>query len=405
MRRIWCIKNFIWALVIVFLGTTGLYAQTSASIYTIALDWTYDGSKIASVGVDVRGEGGYIRIIDVNTSEIIFEHYQSSGGGFTAVAWSPNEQFLAVGGMDQAVHIFNVAAQEKIVTLQGHRWIVDTVDWNTSGTQLVSASSGSEQVLLWDTNGYQLINSLSIGDPWGVDFANDDRIAVGGFGVFIFPAYLDIGDNRNRVYGYAEAYVGSLQWNADNSRIAIGTQSPMSTASMIQILDVSTREIILNIQTTEVGFYSIDWSRDGSLIATRALSGTVSVWDAISGELQESFQSIPDIIADLAFSPYGGRLAYGTAFSPDALARTNLDALDPVARLAAHGIAVVVPAPSLERLNTIARLCGALAADAPAITAETLDGYIAALDDPARTAGVPRGCLADLQAVRAALEA
>ncbi len=396
MRRTWYTKKLIWGLLSVLLVTTRLYAQTSAQIYIIAVDWTDDGSKIAGVGIDINGEGGYIAVIDVNTSEVIFEQNTSYGGGFASTAWSPDGRFLAIGGQDQDVHIIDILTQETTAILSGHRWIVDSVDWNTDGTRLVSSSSSAQQVFLWDMSTHTLISAIEIGDPWGVDFGNDNRIAVGGFGLFVFPSYLDVGDPQNRIpLRYADAYIGSLRWNRDNSRIAFGTQTPTANVSTVNILDVSTKELIRTIQTSEEGIYGIHWSMDSSLIVTQSLSGNIHIWNADSGNLESTFLSIPNIIGDPDFSPYGGRLAYGTAFSPDALTRDNA--------FANSGIAIVVPVPSIERLNTIAQFCGALTADAPPVTTDTLNDWLSELDSPTRAVAVPPGCVADLQAIAEAL--
>lgn len=390
-------------------------AQEIASAVIVATAWSHDGTRIAAVGSSPVDESGYFKIFDANTNDLIFELPQMGGEGFTSVTWSPNDQFLAAGRYDQTIWIIDLAIGERIAILEGHQSTVTGVDWSPDGTKLASSGNWDLKIILWDMSTYQMIKSIEFGDPWVIAFSpNGQYIAAGGIaGVYVYNATMDTDPSLlPRAYRYAEGYIGALSWSSDSRYIAFGTQTfdLISTGERppahIGILDMSSRRVIRNFESEFGTIFGIAWSPDGNLISHYNIDGQLTVRDAQTGIILSHTPNVNTFIAhQLDFSPYGGRLAYGTAFSPDALARTNLDALDPVARLAAHGVAVVVPAPSLERLNTIARLCGALAADAPAITAETLDGYIAALDDPARTAGVSRGCLADLQAVRAALEA
>ncbi|MDZ4765719.1 MAG: hypothetical protein SGI73_14305 [Chloroflexota bacterium] len=45
--------------------------------------------------------------------------------------------------------------------------------------------------------------------------------------------------------------------------------------------------------------------------------------------------------------------------------------------------------------DTIAQFCGALTADAPPVTSDTLDAWLSDLDSPTRAVAVPPGCVAD----------
>jgi WD40 repeat protein len=351
---------------------------------------------------------GYIQIMDADTNEIIWGN-QFDQSSYTTVAWSPDEKSIAVGGFGTDIQIIDTATAQQVAQLSGHEDVVISLDWSHDGTRLVSGSVRDQKVYLWDMMRHQEIHHIEVGDVWAVEFSpNDEEIAVGGVGgLSIFPSHLYVGErNEQMLYRtHTHLVVVSIAWNENGNQIAIGTQGFDRPQAEVYIVDATTGATIFQFATGEYAIHGLDWNGDESLIATYGISGFVRVWDRWSGRLTGEFAVAPGYVEQLDFSPYGGRLAYGTAFSPDALTRSESEwsALDPIARLAAHGVAVVVPAPSLERLNTIARLCGALPRDAAPITADGLDGWLAALDDPTRGAPVPPACSADLRAVGAAL--
>ncbi len=55
----------------------------------------------------------------------------------------------------------------------------------------------------------------------------------------------------------------------------------------------------------------IDWSRNGTLIATGGLDGTARVWDATTGEQRLVLAGTAGLVANVAFSPDGTRLLTG----------------------------------------------------------------------------------------------
>jgi WD40 repeat protein len=109
-------------------------------IYINAVAWSHDGSKIAVVGIQQSGAKGYIRVVDVATGKTIYEVYPEPGG-FTSVAWSVDDRFIAVGGYDQTVWVFDVVNGVHIASLFGHKSTVTGVDWNADGTRLVSSGN------------------------------------------------------------------------------------------------------------------------------------------------------------------------------------------------------------------------------------------------------------------------
>jgi WD40 repeat protein len=55
--------------------------------------------------------------------------------------------------------------------------------------------------------------------------------------------------------------------------------------------------------------YSVAFSADGRWLAAGSETGTISVWDTVSGEQKSTLKGHPTAVWGLAFSPDGRRLA------------------------------------------------------------------------------------------------
>ncbi|MBC8100318.1 MAG: hypothetical protein H7Y11_12810 [Armatimonadetes bacterium] len=358
------IGKVILLIVIVFL-VPEIHAQVSISIsdeedqvYVTAVAWSHEGSKIVSVGLQFGGLRGFLQVFDLATNETLYMLHPEPGG-FASVAWSPDDRYIAAGGYDQVIWVIDVIAREHVATLQGHQSTVSAVNWNVDGTRLVSGGNWDQFVVLWDMTTYTELRRIEAGDIRSVAYSPDNRqIAVGSlFGLGIFPASLDTsGINEPLPMWFSSLDIASVAWSHDGTRIAFGTLTTpsvtnpnMQRLARVYVLNRNNGTLLKDFATQTEAIFGLTWSPDDQLIATYSIDGSVNVWDVPSGVELGQFAGTNVFPADLNFSPYGGRLAYGLAINP-AQQRQG-------ASLLSHGIAIVVPISSLDRLNTIADAC------------------------------------------------
>ena len=373
-------------------------AQANDAVYVTSVKWSHDGSQIAAVGIQSQGEKGFINIINTRDGQTIYK-LEPSPGGFASVTWSPDDRFIAVGGYDQAIWIINIQEEQVVTTLYGHMATVITLDWSADGTRLVSGGATDRQVILWDMTTYEEIIRVETGDPWSVSFSpNDQQIAVGGLGgLRVFPASLQVGEGREqKQFTLSERYIGALAWSPDGTRIVFGTQAFTSKSAQIYIIDISSGSIVSDYAAQVETIFGIAWSPDNRLIATYSSDGFINTWEVQTGNLIDSFSGTSKYPEQLTFSPYGGQLAYGLTIDLIHQTRSN--------ELEMSGVAVVVPDPSLERLEAISALCSPQLKTV--VTARNFDGtdlpgFIAQV---AEDESIPPACAADLIAVAEAIQ-
>jgi WD40 repeat protein len=401
-----------------------LQAQDTSSqepdlTYANAVAWSNDGAMIAVVGIRQPATQGYIRVIDVGTGQTLFAT-DPTPGGFTSVAWSPNDQFIAVGGYDQAIWIFDVAQQTYTTSLRGHASTVTAVDWNFDGTRLVSSGNWDGLTILWDMLNYEQLRIVEASGvfPQDVDFSiNGEYIAIASeLGIRIYRTVSET--DENPLWYFRELNVASVEWSNAGSQLAFGTQTFQSETApsrrayaQVYVINWNTGEQVNAWTTQDQSIFDVNWSSDDNLLATASIDGFTRIWNVSSGsELNNYSNGITRYAVDINFSPFGGRLAYGGTFAGSELqtATTLQTNTDGSAQLAGGAVQIVVPAPSPERLQAITDACGLQPAADQALTAEisTQDyaGFTAQLEALPESA-LPPGCRADLLAVAAALEA
>src|SRR6266487_446045 len=209
---------------------------------------------------------------DKESGERIFIYYERRKKVGT-VAWSPDNQYLALGNNDRMVQIRDIKRGESIFTYCGHRESlrmnrVNAVAWSPNGLYVASGTRG-DGVHVW-------------------------QIATG---------------ETIQTSGSHAAELITLAWSPDGRYIASG-----GSDETIQIWEVATRRRIFTYHGhsgLDMGVSTVAWSPDGTRIAS-AGSGydtTVQVWDAFNGGNVFTYVMHMGRVNALAWSPDGTLIA------------------------------------------------------------------------------------------------
>jgi WD40 repeat protein len=244
-----------------------------------------DGKRLAGVG-DGRmpakhGGGEPFRLWDTATGERIWTAPDVEPATvFSAVAFSPDGNFLAVGGLGGGVGAKNGVLRlhdsgtGKLVKSIPGLDDVWALSFSPDGKALAVASQTDGIISLFDTVNWILTKSIPAGRPTSLAFSPDGRT------------------------------------------LAVGTMSIHDPKGTVILIDLDGKAADRFLARQPESVLSVTFSPDGRHLATGGYDKTARVYDIESGVL-ERLHTMPRWVHSVAFSPDGVFLAAGS--SPDAI--------------------------------------------------------------------------------------
>lgn len=406
-------------------AATAQEASTPGTTYILDIAWSPDGTRLAAVGAypgtsteksslpdDAHG---YLSVIDGLSGSSIFITEPPSA--FTSVVWSPDGKRLALGSFDSTVWIVDAATGERITNLFGHQSTVTDVDWSSDGTQIISSGNWDELVILWDAINYTPLSQWETSaHPNAIAFGvTDQTITIGTEGgLYEFPLDMEPNSRISIDYRIIREWILDFAYSRDGHYIATGTIAHVRSTGVrdnarISIYDLITQTLTHQFESTLGSIGGLSWSVDNRYLAVLNEDDVMTLWDVEAGVITETYPSFGSDRYNkggVAYSLYGGRLALGNWLKPDAALLS-----ENVRVLGGGAVQVVVPAPSLDRLNSIAQRCVQDAASAERaapltrqpVTESTLPDFVATIETLAEGV-IPPACAADLIAVAEAIQ-
>ena len=350
-----------------------------------AVVWTMDGTKIV-----IATEQGSIRILST-TGKIVRTLQNGPANSVVALAWNPDGTKLASGGSDPSIKIWDIASGNILRTLKGHTFYVNSISWSPDGTKLVTTDRNDSptSVRVWNPDTGQLLYAFTAGEaPIAAWNPNSKQFAIGQLQrIEIWDAAS--GQSVKKIA--TPEYSFSIAWSPDGTKIASG-DSYANTDSVIRIWDVNTGQLLQTLTGHTNVILSVAWSPNGTKIASSSHDHTVRIWDAVIGKSLSTIQTT-DSVFQVAWSPYGGRLAYGEVATPNTAT--------------AAGLKLVVPPSTFQDLQVIEHRCvtGSEAQQAlsPLLDSKRLSTFSAKVKSLSDKQINP-GCAADLAAVADSLQ-
>ncbi len=387
-------------LILVFmLVASSVPAWGQEPVYVGAVDWSPDGAYI--VTGDTEGE---IHVRDASSGTLVYSvpvHTQ----GIATLNWSPDGSRIASSSFDGTIRVVDARNGETVRIIQYANpptfWPpIWDLDWSADSS-MIAAAFISGSVLTWDVQTGELLN----GHVHEVELVNDGStvtrpaytvawspsenvLASGGSG-----GQLLLWDTATQTLRDFLAYssveirtVGSLAWSPDGERIAVFATATGQDGVFIFNYLQQTLSALIPLPPSAI--VSLHWRPASSELLIASPDNSLLV-DTETGRVIEELSGIY-LDDSAAWSPYGGRLAARTSSLPDGSGLQTGD------------VQIIVPAPSVERLQAIAEACGApetviLAVPSSEDVAE-LQAFIALVEAlPEGT--IPPACSDDLVAV------
>jgi WD40 repeat protein/transcriptional regulator with XRE-family HTH domain len=260
--------------------------------YDIAI--SPDGKYVAAGGADQS-----VYLWDFATGETIHVFYGHSDE-VTGVDYSPDGKYIATGSYDRTARLWDVATGQPVQVFTGQSARIECVTFSPDGRNILTTGPGEARV--WDVATGKTVHVIS-DDPRYVFFrarySPDGKyfaIAIQDRTVRLYDAAT--GD-QVRVFEHPDT-VGVVAFSPDGKTIATG-----SNDTKARHWDLATGQIIREFVGHQADFNDIRFSPDGGLLLTANMDHTVRLWDVTTGKTLRIFGGIATAVQAALFTPDG----------------------------------------------------------------------------------------------------
>lgn len=265
-------------------------------------------------------------------------------GWINSVAYSSDGKWLASGGSDERVRVWDAETGKEVRQFSLSRKgqgasPVDGVAFSPDG-KLLAAGGWGTALALWDVaSGKKMRHTLGV--TRYVVFSPDSRIVVTGGLPNQGAVLLDLKSNKRHNLPLGFETIHAVAFSPDGKLLAAS-----GPKNRIYLWETATLKELRSLPGRQYEVRSLDFSPDSKQLVSCGMDKIVRLWDVASGKEIRSFQA-PGIVDGVRYSPdgktiaarsdgrsilvwgvksrkllhrfagYGGGFAYPMAFSPD----------------------------------------------------------------------------------------
>ncbi|HLE45632.1 MAG TPA: S8 family serine peptidase [Thermoplasmata archaeon] len=235
-------------------------------------------------------------------------------GGVVALAWSPDARWLASGGRDHQVIVWNTTSWTPQTILNGHHGRIASVAWNGASTRLAVGyddigSRTQYAVDVWQAPAWTLDRSYTIHSG----AVNDLTFNPAGTRIATASA-----DGTAKVYDLATQAVLTLAHPAPVTGIAWSSTNTIATTSANGELRIWSAAGILLRAPYVYGapLNDVAWHPGGTFLALAGQDGRIAMFEAATGNtMSDGSGHFGNPVLHVDFNPAGDALVSSSAVS------------------------------------------------------------------------------------------
>jgi WD40 repeat protein len=221
----------------------------------------------------------YVEVASAQSHEFTYKRHTEA---VKAVQWSPDGQYIASGGVDGSVQVWDARAGRHLFNYNGHDGTVFSLSWSPTSSTFTSergwyiASAGEDTTV----------------QVWKVGIPDNETASQSETPVVTYRGHADD--------------LCAVAWSPDGRRIASG-----GMGTTVQVWDATTGEALFTYRGHLSCVYTLAWSPDSTRIASVAGDTTIHIWNATTGDVFVAEDLHSDPVNAVAWSPDGRRIASG----------------------------------------------------------------------------------------------
>jgi len=229
-------------------------------------------------------------------------------GAVNAVALSADGKFLATGGADKQVHVWELATGKETGTFPALKQQVMAVAFAPDGKTVVSGG-GDRTVRVWQIDPIKELQKFEVkdGSVSAVAFSPDGALIASGGGDKIIHLWdADKGKEVRPLKGH-ENTVTTLSFSPNGKLLVTGSKD-----RTVRVWDVDAGKELCQYKVHQGWVLSVAFAPDGQTVASSSRDQSIIWYDVIARHQLLRVQTYDGPIPAIAFSPDGKVLASGS---------------------------------------------------------------------------------------------
>jgi len=278
-----------------------------------ALSFSPNGDVLASAS-----NNGTIKLWDVKSGHLKLS-FKGDEDGVFALSYSPDGHELAFLSEGKTIKLWDTKSEKFKQDFQYNNDLIHSVSYSPDGSVL--ASTSYKTIKLWDTKSGELMQMLKghEGDVWGLSYSPDGRTLASGSADttiklwdvktgYLKQTLKEKEKEKEQDQEKGKNEIRTLSYSPNGRILASG-----SLDKTIKLWDAKTGQLQQTLEGHEGEILALSYSPDGNVLASGSSDSTIKFWDAKSGQLKQTLKGHERAILTLSYNDDGHVLASGSS--------------------------------------------------------------------------------------------